>query len=153
MKASLGLLAAGILAVAVLVVTTVGVPVHRPAPAPTPVAAAGATPGATPGSVSANGITLASTSITLPADEGTYPAGPHADLVNANCTGCHSASMALNQPKLTADQWKAEVTKMREVYKAPVAAADMPAIVAYLTTLPGQQQQAPDPTATAKQPG
>ena len=34
----------------------------------------------------------------------------------------------------TAEQWRAEVAKMREVYKAPVADADVPSIVAYLAS-------------------
>ena len=60
--------------------------------------------------------------------------------------------MALTQPALSADQWKATVTKMREVYKAPVAEKDVDAIVAYLTAMPSQnvapatgKAQDPDP--------
>ncbi|MGJ3627640.1 hypothetical protein AB5I41_12915 [Sphingomonas sp. MMS24-JH45] len=48
--------------------------------------------------------------------------------------------MILNQPRLTAEQSQATVTKMREVYKAPVADAEVPAIVAYLA---GRQAAAP----------
>ena len=132
----LGLLAGGIIVLTVALLATIGAPIDRPAPASV------ATSNPEPATVNANGVTLASTSVELPADDATYPDGPHADLVNANCTACHSASMALAQPALSTDQWKAEVTKMREVYKAPVAEADMPAIVAYLTTLPGQQKPA-----------
>lgn len=128
MKApTLGLAAGGVIALAVVLFATLRAPVDGPAPAPV------ATPSRASASVAANGVTLVSTSVELPADDATYPAGPHADLVNANCTVCHSASMALAQPPLSTDQWKAEVTKMREVYKAPVAEADVPAIVDYLT--------------------
>ena len=43
--------------------------------------------------------------------------------------------MVLTQPKLPRTAWRAEVDKMRESYKAPVAAADVPAIVDYLANL------------------
>ena len=62
--------------------------------------------------------------------------------------------MALTQPVLSADQWKAEVTKMREVYKAPVPESAVPDIIAYLTSMPAQKSgpatgkaQDPDPKA------
>ena len=128
MRPSPGLLAGGAVALTVLVAAVVGAPMlwHS-------------SPAGEPGSVSANGITLVSQSITLPDDDGQYPAGPGADLVNANCAACHSPSMALSQPPLSADQWKAEVTKMREAYHAPIDEKDVPAIVAYLTALPGQK--------------
>lgn len=89
-------------------------------------------------SVAANGFTLTSTAIELPADDQAFPAGVHADLVTARCTACHSASMVLSQPALSADQWKAEMTKMREVYHAPVTDADVPRIVAHLIGLPAK---------------
>jgi hypothetical protein len=43
--------------------------------------------------------------------------------------------MILTQPALSNDQWHAVVTKMREVYKAPVPAEEDAAIVAYLTQI------------------
>lgn len=119
----------------------------------TPSAASDSSPA--PSSVSANGFTLASASVDLPADDEQYPAGPNADAINANCTSCHSASMGLTQPALSADQWKATVLKMRETYHAPVAAKDVPAIVAYLTALSAKQGAAatgvtknPDPAGS-----
>lgn len=90
-------------------------------------------------SVSARDFKLTAASIDLPHDEASFPGGTGADVINANCTACHSASMALTQPALSADQWKATVTKMREIYCAPVAESDVPAIVAYLTSMPGQK--------------
>lgn len=80
-------------------------------------------------------IMLVSASITLPGDAAILPAGPHVDLVTARCTACHSAEMILTQPALSPEQWQAEIAKMREVYRAPVAARDDPAILAYLTAL------------------
>jgi hypothetical protein len=43
--------------------------------------------------------------------------------------------MVLTQPALPRATWQAEVDKMRGTYKAPVAAADVPAIVDYLANL------------------
>jgi hypothetical protein len=51
--------------------------------------------------------------------------------------------MAMTQPVLSADQWKATVTKMKDVYKAPVADKDIPAIVDYLTAMSAAQDGAP----------
>lgn len=124
---SIGTLSFGVVGLFAVVLLAVGTPNTRTAPSPP------APPAAAPPSVSARGFSLASISVDLPTDDAQYPAGPHADVINANCTACHSASMALNQPPLSADQWTAEVAKMREVYKAPVAEADVPAIVAYLS--------------------
>ena len=88
-----------------------------------------------PADTAAPPLALVSASITLPDDVATLPPGPHVDLVTSRCTACHSAEMILTQPPLTADQWQATVTKMREVYHAPVPAAEDKAILAYLTGL------------------
>ena len=102
------------------------------APPPAPAAAP------PPTQVAVGGVTLISASIALPDDDQQYPKGPGADLMNNNCTACHSASMALNQPRLSADEWKGEVEKMRGTYKATVADKDVPGIVQYLTDLSGR---------------
>lgn len=86
-------------------------------------------------------LRLTSVSVTLPEDSEAFPAGAHADLVNANCRSCHSASMVLTQPPLTEEQWQGEVKKMREVYKAPVAEKDVPGIVAYLVGVSDRQRR------------
>lgn len=78
---------------------------------------------------------LRSVAITLPAETETLPAGPHVDLVMSRCTACHSAAMLLHQPLLSHDQWQASVTKMREVYRAPIDEADVPLILTYLDGL------------------
>lgn len=146
---SIGTLSFGLVGIAAVTLLAIGAPNSRVAPPP---AAPAAPP---PPSVSANGFSLASTFVDLPTDEEQYPDGPHADIINANCTSCHSASMALTQPALSADQWKATVTKMREVYKAPVSEKEVDAIVAYLTAMPSQKAapatgkaQDPDPKVT-----
>jgi hypothetical protein len=61
--------------------------------------------------------------------------GPSAEAINANCLSCHSAEMVLHQPRLTPIEWQGEVTKMRNVYKAPIAPADDAAIVAWMVAM------------------
>ncbi|MBN8926892.1 MAG: hypothetical protein BGO51_15065 [Rhodospirillales bacterium 69-11] len=63
--------------------------------------------------------------------------GAGSDAINNNCLACHSAGMVLNQPPLSKAAWDAEVHKMIQVYKAPVNADDIPAIVAYLAANKG----------------
>lgn len=79
-------------------------------------------------------IEIRTVKVELPDDAVTFE-GPHADLLNGNCTACHSAEMALTQPDLTAEQWTATVKKMREVYKAPIDEADVPRIATALVRL------------------
>lgn len=76
-----------------------------------------------------------SVSVTLPESDRVFPDGPGHEAITNNCLSCHSAGMILNQPKLSQQVWTEEVTKMRNVYKAPVAEGDVPAIVAYLAAL------------------
>jgi mono/diheme cytochrome c family protein len=63
--------------------------------------------------------------------------GPGADAINNNCLACHSAGMVLNQPELSGQAWAAEVNKMINAYKAPVAPEDVGAIVDYLARVKG----------------
>lgn len=88
-------------------------------------------------SVSAGGFTLSSVSAELPADDAVFPPGPNVDLVNQRCLSCHSASMVLAQPKLTAEQWQATVKKMRDIYRAPLGANEVTPIVEYLAARQG----------------
>lgn len=82
-------------------------------------------------------LTLKSVSIDLPNGERTFPGGADAEAINNNCLACHSAGMVLNQPAMPRAAWETEVNKMIGVYKAPVAAEDVPAIVAYLDSTKG----------------
>lgn len=60
------------------------------------------------------------------------PGAGHDETVN-NCAACHSLDyIPMNSPFLTPEQWKAEVTKMRKVYGAPVSDADAEKIATYL---------------------
>jgi hypothetical protein len=100
---------------------------RQPAAAAAPLAVAA-------NSVSANGFTLTSSSIEPPGDDATFPPGLNVDLVNQRCLACHSASMVLTQPPLKPEQWTAIVEKMRDVYHAPIAPGEVPALVHYLAT-------------------
>jgi hypothetical protein len=80
---------------------------------------------------------LKSVKIDLPDSDKMFPDGPGSDAINNNCIACHSAGMVLNQPALSKQAWAAEVNKMINNYKAPVAPEDVATIVDYLTSLKG----------------
>jgi hypothetical protein len=80
---------------------------------------------------------LKSLKIDLPDSDKMFPDGPGSDAINNNCLACHSAGMVLNQPALSKEAWAAEVNKMINNYKAPVAPEDVATIVDYLTSLKG----------------
>ncbi len=72
---------------------------------------------------------------TLPEQTAAFKPGPNLDVVQNNCTSCHSADYVATQPigpKFEKDFWQAEVTKMIKVYGAPIDDADVGKIVEYL---------------------
>lgn len=74
-------------------------------------------------------------SYVLPAETATLKPGPNMDVAQNNCTACHSADYIQTQPrgeKFKKDFWQAEVTKMINVYGAPIDQADVSKIVDYL---------------------
>ena len=82
--------------------------------------------------VSAN---AAPVSYTLPDETAAFKPGPNLEVVQNNCTACHSADYINTQPrgpKFKKDFWQAEVTKMIKVYGAPIDDADAAKIVDYL---------------------
>jgi sulfite dehydrogenase (cytochrome) subunit B len=79
--------------------------------------------------------TAAPVSYTLPDETAAFKPGPNLEVVQNNCTGCHSADYINTQPrgpKFKKDFWQAEVTKMIKVYGAPIDDADVGRIVDYL---------------------
>ncbi|HEX8421650.1 MAG TPA: hypothetical protein VF638_16705 [Sphingomonas sp.] len=66
-------------------------------------------------------------------------------LLAQQCTACHSAEMIANQPPLGADKWAATVKKMREVYHAPIDAAEDAALVAALVAMQATPAERPAP--------
>jgi mono/diheme cytochrome c family protein len=72
---------------------------------------------------------------TLPEETAAFKPGPNLEVVQNNCTACHSADYIKTQPegeKFKKDFWQAEVTKMIKVYGAPIDNADVGKIVEYL---------------------
>jgi sulfite dehydrogenase (cytochrome) subunit B len=72
----------------------------------------------------------------LPDETAAFKPGPNLEVVQNNCTACHSADYVKTQPrgeKFRKDFWAAEVTKMIKVYGAPIEDADVGKIVDYLT--------------------
>ena len=88
------------------------------------------------GGQAAQKFSLKSVSVDLPFGDRRFPDGPGADVDNGNCLACHSAGMVLNQAALSKAQWRAEVEKMRDAFKAPVDPKDVDAIVDYLIRRP-----------------
>lgn len=88
-------------------------------------------------SVSGGGTTLQSLSVEYPDPLRQFPGGDKAEAVNNNCLACHSVGMVLTQPKLSRAEWQSVVDKMRNIYKAPIAPEDVPAIVDYLSSRGG----------------
>lgn len=83
--------------------------------------------------------TLQSVEVSLPDDE-TQFAGPDADLLNGNCTACHSPAMVFYQPRMDAAHWAESVKKMRETYKAPIEDVDAAKLPAALAQAQAQAQ-------------
>jgi sulfite dehydrogenase (cytochrome) subunit B len=71
----------------------------------------------------------------LPEETAALKPGPNLEVVQNNCTACHSADYIATQPqgaKFKEDFWRAEVNKMINVYGAPIDQADVGKIVEYL---------------------
>jgi hypothetical protein len=126
----------GALAVLGAILLAAGAPQVRAQQAPA-VAAPATHPAPSPSVASGNGVTLRSVSVEFPTSESSFPGGAAAEAITNNCTACHSPGMVLNQPALTPAQWQAEVNHMRKDFKAPIADADVPTIVAYLVSTKG----------------
>jgi cytochrome c553 len=94
-----------------------------------------------PSVVAGGGVTLHSVGVSLPHSDSTFPGGRGADAINNDCLICHSAGMVLDQASLSRAAWQNEVEKMRNDFKAPFAAEDVPAIVDYLANLKNVMSQ------------
>jgi mono/diheme cytochrome c family protein len=74
-------------------------------------------------------------SYAVPEETAAFKPGANLEVVQNNCTACHSADYIKTQPrgeKFKKDFWTAEVTKMIKVYGAPIDDADVGRIVDYL---------------------
>jgi cytochrome c553 len=96
-----------------------------------------------PATVTGGGVTLHSVNLSFPNSDNTFPGGAAADTINNDCLICHSAGMVLDQASLSGKDWQDIVDQMRNVFKAPFAAKDGPAIVDYLVNLKNVMPQSP----------
>ena len=81
-------------------------------------------------------VHAAPVAFTLPDETAAFRPGANLEVVQNNCTACHSADYIKTQPrgeKFKKEFWAAEVTKMIKVYGAPIEDADVGKIVDYLT--------------------
>ncbi len=130
-------IAGGAVAAVGVILLAIATPVGRAGQyVPSAQVAQAASPSST---VAGGGVTLHSVSFTLPDSDRSFPGGAEADAINNNCLACHSAGMVLTQPRLSRAVWQAEVDKMRESYKAPIEAADVPPIIDYLAKRVGEK--------------
>jgi mono/diheme cytochrome c family protein len=92
----------------------------------------------------ATGASAATKGIELPPDGAQLKPSPLPGYARAqaHCVACHSAEYMLYQPaSAPRSYWEAMVKRMQAVFKAPVPAEDMPAIVDYLVKTYGNEQQ------------
>ncbi|MHB0769784.1 SorB family sulfite dehydrogenase c-type cytochrome subunit [Bradyrhizobium sp. 5.13L] len=70
----------------------------------------------------------------IPDEVAAFKPGPNLEVVQGNCSACHSADYIATQPPMKDKKgfWQAEVTKMIKVYGAPIDDADVGKIVDYL---------------------
>ncbi|AMA56097.1 SorB family sulfite dehydrogenase c-type cytochrome subunit [Bradyrhizobium sp. CCGE-LA001] len=69
-----------------------------------------------------------------PDEVAAFKPGPNLEIVQGNCSACHSSDYIATQPAMKDKEafWQAEVTKMIKVYGAPIDDADVGKIVDYL---------------------
>jgi hypothetical protein len=79
-------------------------------------------------------------SITLPIIDVQLKEGPGRDKTTSFCNICHSLDYITTQPPFSADKWSATVTKMINVFGAPVNEEDAKTIAQYLATQYGPGQ-------------
>ncbi len=88
--------------------------------------------------VSTSGLAIAwakPISYRLPDETAKFKAAAGVEIVQNNCTACHSSDYIETQPraqKSKKDFWQTEVTKMIKVYGAPIDEGDVGKIVDYL---------------------
>jgi cytochrome c2 len=88
-----------------------------------------------PGNVRSPSFAFASQTLALPEEASKLADTAAGELVTSNCAACHSVDQIQYQPRLKPEQWAATVKKMRDVYHAPISAADDAKLVAALVEL------------------
>jgi sulfite dehydrogenase (cytochrome) subunit B len=78
---------------------------------------------------------LLATTPALAEDQVALKPGPGQDVVSTSCSVCHTLNyIRMNSTFLSPDTWKAEVTKMRDAFGAPIDDDSANTIVNYLST-------------------
>ncbi|RIA44676.1 hypothetical protein DFR49_2934 [Hephaestia caeni] len=102
---SAGALAGWLIGITVLALIAIGPPgARKPAAPPTAI-------GPVASSVSVNDFTLTFDTIDMPIEEATYPDGPLVEVVNANCTSCHSPEHGTNPTRSFAQKVEGDRTE------------------------------------------
>ncbi len=88
----------------------------------------------------AQALTLKKDSITLPESTRVFPGdSAGAKAANTYCLMCHSVGMVMNQPDLGKAAWTVEVSKMKNVFKAPIPENQVAVIADYLDSIKGKK--------------
>jgi sulfite dehydrogenase len=85
----------------------------------------------------------AEVTIQLPPEVNAFKQDVGAEIANAQCLICHSVEYISTQPKMQRPFWKAGVQKMQQKYGAPIADAQVEALVDYLVKNYGVMTNAP----------
>jgi mono/diheme cytochrome c family protein len=86
--------------------------------------------------LAATAVFAADKTIQMPPDHAyaTLKPGSGVDVARQQCVSCHSTDYIVMQPRGSAKQWEAVVTKMIKVFGAPVNDQDAKTITEYLAT-------------------
>lgn len=100
------------------------------------------------------GVAAQQRSIQLPDDNALaqLKPGPAEETVRRNCSLCHSTDYIVTQPHLDASHWEGEVTKMVNVFGAPISSSDAKAIATYLASNYGSDKLPNQPGPVSGKP-
>ena len=84
-------------------------------------------------------VSAADLNFTLPVETAQLKTAPGSELAMGNCILCHSADYISTQPRFPRSVWQAEVVKMQQKYRAPIATNDIPALVDYFVQNYGRE--------------
>ncbi|HMA31923.1 MAG TPA: cytochrome c [Casimicrobiaceae bacterium] len=84
--------------------------------------------------LAASAVGAAGLTVQLPPETADFKRGPGVEYAERNCKTCHSADYIKTQPSGKPFAfWKVEVEKMKKLYGANIADADIDPIAKYLT--------------------
>jgi len=77
--------------------------------------------------------------VEIPEVEWELAPGQGAEIVETNCTACHSLAPILQHRGFTREQWAAEIHKMQKRYGAPIDGQDIGPMLDYLAANYGKE--------------